>query len=80
MLIRFIKRLFTKFFCRPRGVYYVNGPDVLPPPLSREEENEVLLRLPEDESARALLIEHNLRLVVYIARRLRIWSRSAQWG
>ena len=69
MLIRFIKRLLTKFFCRPRGVYYVNGPDVLPPPLSREEENEVLLRLPEDESARALLIEHNLRLVVYIARR-----------
>jgi RNA polymerase sigma factor (sigma-70 family) len=42
---------------------------VLPAPLSREEENEALLRLPEDESARAVLIEHNLRLVVYIARR-----------
>lgn len=69
MLIRFFKRLFAKILCRPRGIYYVNGPDVLPAPLSREEENEALLRLPKDESARAALIEHNLRLVVYIARR-----------
>ena len=52
-----------------RGVYYVNGPDVLPAPLSSEEEAEVLARLPEDEEARSLLIAHNLRLVVYIARR-----------
>ena len=56
-------------FCRPRGVYYVNGPDVLPPPLSHEEENEVLARLPLDEEAKSLLIERNLRLVVYVARR-----------
>ena len=69
MLACLIKMLFEKLFCRERGVYYVNGPDVLPPPLSREEENEALLRLSEDETARALLIEHNLRLVVYIARR-----------
>ena len=69
MLIRWIKMLFAKCFCRLRGVYYVNGPDVLPPPLSREEENEALSRLSQDETARALLIEHNLRLVVYIARR-----------
>lgn len=51
------------------GVYYVNGPDVLPPPLSPEQESEALSRLPGDEMARATLIEHNLRLVVYIARR-----------
>ncbi|MBO5327417.1 MAG: sigma-70 family RNA polymerase sigma factor, partial [Clostridia bacterium] len=69
MLIRFFKALFARILRRPRGVYYVNGPDVLPAPLSREEENEALLRLPEDETARAVLIEHNLRLVVYIARR-----------
>ena len=69
MLICFIKTLLTRIFRRPHGIYYVNGPDVLPAPLSREEENEALLRLPEDESARAALIEHNLRLVVYIARR-----------
>ena len=69
MLICFIKTLLARIFRRPHGIYYVNGPDVLPAPLSREEENEALLRLPEDESARAALIEHNLRLVVYIARR-----------
>lgn len=54
---------------RPSGVYYVNGPDVLPAPLSAEEEREMLARLPEDEAAGATLIEHNLRLVVYVAKR-----------
>ena len=68
MLI-FLFRFFKRLLRRPRGVYYVNGPDVLPPPLSHEEENEVLARLPDDEEARATLIEHNLRLVVYVARR-----------
>lgn len=56
-------------FAHHRGVYYVNGPDVLPAPLTPEEESEALARLPEDENARLSLIEHNLRLVVYIARR-----------
>ena len=60
---------FLKRLCRPRGVYYVNGPDVLPPPLSHEEEARALAGLPEDEGAKATLIEHNLRLVVYVARR-----------
>ena len=50
------------------GVYYVNGPDVLPPPLAREEEIELLEEIPDDE-AKKRLIEHNLRLVVYIAKR-----------
>ena len=68
MLIRWLKKLWRRLH-RPQGVYYVNGPDVLPAPLSREEESEALARLPEDEQARARLIEHNLRLVVYIARR-----------
>ncbi len=67
MLFGFLRRLFAKL--RRRGVYYVNGPDVLPAPLSGEEEREAISRLPEDEGARALLIEHNLRLVVYVARR-----------
>ena len=58
----FFHRLFR------RGAYYVNGPDVLPAPLTPEEEAEVLARLP-DEGARSLLIAHNLRLVVYVARR-----------
>ena len=49
--------------------YYINGADVLPPPLSAEEEADAIARLGLDESAVALLIEHNLRLVVYIARK-----------
>ena len=51
------------------GVYYVNGPDTLPPPLSKEKEAECIENLPFDQEARDLLIEHNLRLVVYIAKR-----------
>ena len=53
----------------PRGeIHYIGGSDTLPPPLSREREAELVGRL-ADEEARKELIEHNLRLVVYIARR-----------
>ena len=51
------------------GVYYVNGPDTLPPPLSREDEAKYLEELLYNDKARDLLIEHNLRLVVYIAKK-----------
>ncbi len=68
MLLRLIYALMRVFSPR-QGVYYVNGPDVLPAPLDAEGENEAIARLPYDEGARSLLIEHNLRLVVYIARR-----------
>ena len=51
------------------GVYYINGSEVLPAPLPREEEAELIARLHADDSARQILIEHNLRLVVYIAKR-----------
>ncbi|MBR2353960.1 MAG: sigma-70 family RNA polymerase sigma factor, partial [Clostridia bacterium] len=54
---------------RKNGIYYINGSDVLPAPLSRAEEAQIIERLGKDEGARALLIEHNLRLVVYIAKR-----------
>lgn len=61
----------TRDFC-----HYINGPETLPPPLSREEEAEVLLALQNgDETAREQLITHNLRLVVYIARKFE--SRGA---
>lgn len=54
------------------SIMYIGGSDALPPPLSREEESILTMRL-EDESlrgeARRKLIEHNLRLVVYISRR-----------
>lgn len=52
-----------------RGIFYVNGPEVLPPPLSKELESEAIERLDTDENARVLLVEHNLRLVVYIAKK-----------
>ncbi len=55
-----------------QGIYYVNGPDTLPPPLTAEEENDAIVKLeadPGDDKIRGLLIERNLRLVVYIARK-----------
>ncbi len=52
----------------PEKIMYIGGSDTLPPPLSREEEAELLRHL-DDEAVRSRLIERNLRLVVYIARR-----------
>ena len=61
----FLERL---FFSEP--IHYIGGSDTLPPPLGREEEAEAIAALElGDDAARARLIEHNLRLVVYIARR-----------
>lgn len=55
---------------QPAKVMYVGGSDVLPPPLPGPQEQQLLLRLAQgDHTARQCLIEHNLRLVVYIARR-----------
>ena len=55
---------------RAKPLLYIGGSDTLPQPLSREEEADLICRLGEgDDGARAALIEHNLRLVVYIARR-----------
>ena len=54
----------------PGKIMYIGGSDVLPAPLKREEEAALIARLSEgDQSASSTLIEHNLRLVVYIARR-----------
>ena len=52
---------------RPGNLHYIGGSDVLPAPLSREEERACIARLAEgDQEASATLIEHNLRLVAYI--------------
>ena len=52
------------------SVFYIGGSDTLPPTLSRDEESELLYRLGNgDMSVKSQLIEHNLRLVVYIARK-----------
>ena len=55
---------------RPSKIMYIGGSDVLPPPLKGQEEQRMLERLSAgDAEAKSILIEHNLRLVVYIARR-----------
>lgn len=72
MLYRLIFRVFERFFRRhtPESIHYINGTDALPPPLTAEEEKQVLKQLEMgDEAARDRLITHNLRLVVYIARK-----------
>ena len=57
-------------FVKRGELYYIGGTDVLPAPLKGSEERNALVRLEAgDEQAKQLLIEHNLRLVVYIARR-----------
>ncbi len=62
-VVQWIRRLI-----RPDSIYYIGGSDTLPPPLQRDEEAELLAQLPQ-EQARKVLIERNLRLVVYIAKR-----------
>ena len=62
--------LMTLGLWRPNSVFYIGGSDVLPPPLKPEEEQQCIAALAQgDEAAKKTLIEHNLRLVVYIARR-----------
>ncbi|WP_100487603.1 RNA polymerase sporulation sigma factor SigE [Sporolactobacillus pectinivorans] len=63
-------KILIRLHIRPEEVYYIGGSDGLPSPLSKEEEAELMKKLPSgDQKARATLIERNLRLVVYIARK-----------
>lgn len=57
----------AKRLCR-RGIFYIGGPEVLPAPLSPEREADYIASI-EEEASRSILVEHNLRLVVYIAKR-----------
>ena len=68
---QWFKRLLQKFRGNRMGaVYYIGGSDVLPPPLKREQEKKALEELEQgSEAAKQLLIERNLRLVVFISRR-----------
>ena len=64
----FFQKLYLRLF--KRGVYYINGPISLPEPLTKEEEQLLSEKLSTgDERAREQLITHNLRLVVYIAKK-----------
>lgn len=63
-------KLLMKLGLKSDEVYYIGGSEALPPPLSKDEEQVLLMKLPNgDQAARAILIERNLRLVVYIARK-----------
>ncbi len=67
-----LRRLWRQHcLCRAKnqGIFYINGPDTLPTPLTPEQEKAAVERLADDPAARDLLIEHNLRLVVFIAKR-----------
>ena len=67
VLARFFSRIKSLF--SSAAVYYINGADTLPAPLSAEEEAALLSRLGSDPEARDRLVEHNLRLVAYIAKK-----------
>ena len=69
--LKIVPDLKTIFFGNQREVHYIGGTEVLPPPLEGEREKEVIhyLGTEHDEEAKKMLIEHNLRLVVYIAKK-----------
>lgn len=63
-------KILIKLKVKTDEIYYIGGSEALPPPLSKEEEEILIHKLPKgDETARSMLIERNLRLVVYIARK-----------
>ena len=66
----FLNRILSKFKIFFKTVYFIGGNDALPPPLSKEEEEDLVSKIIDgDDSVRTILIERNLRLVVYIARK-----------
>lgn len=70
-MIEIVKQFISRLVNRnPQCLFYIGGADVLPPPLKGDEEQKVLEALRNgDENAKQLLIERNLRLVVFIAKR-----------
>lgn len=63
-------KILIKFGLKTDEIYYIGGSEALPPPLTKDEEAVLLQKLPlGDKATRSILIERNLRLVVYIARK-----------
>jgi len=68
--LKFWNKLLKFLKITPESTYYIGGSEALPPPLSKDEEEELLIQLSSNEEmVRPILIERNLRLVVYIARK-----------
>ncbi len=81
MRVNFKNRLFLRLILRffKRRVFYINGTVCLPEPLTQEQERELLLKLNEQpKKIRETLITHNLRLVVYIAKKFDTPSASTE--
>lgn len=75
-ILKHVKDFFKKIFNfiidklgLVRDVFYIGGSDTLPAPLTQEEEKEIINRLKDSSEAKTILIEHNLRLVVYLAKK-----------
>lgn len=69
-LTAFFNRIISRFKLFFNRVYYIGGNDALPPPLTKDEEEQLVFKLTDgNEGVRSILIERNLRLVVYIARK-----------
>ena len=68
-----LKRILEKYFKRDKiekfPIFYINGSQSLPPPLDPKEEEKILSNLNESDNAKQVLVERNLRLVVYIAKK-----------
>ena len=71
MMFRMVTSIRELLFGKKGEIHYIGGAEVLPPPLESEEENRMLelLETEEREKAKSTLVEHNLRLVVYIAKK-----------
>ena len=69
MVNRVLEILIKLKIIKPKCIFYMGGVNILPPPLKPEEEMELLQQLEYDESIKQVLIERNLRLVVYISRK-----------
>ena len=77
-MIKWIKNLLLGLF-KKQGCYYINGPETLPPPLSKDMEEKIMDELSNgDETHRELLVTHNLRLVVYIAKKFESKTTSTE--
>lgn len=69
-LIERVRKIAAKLLGVSEGVFYISGPETLPPPLTKAEEEEAFaLLLTDTQKGREQLIVHNLRLVVYIAKK-----------
>lgn len=77
-MLKKLKLLFLRLF-KKQKCYYINGPETLPAPLSKEQESKIMEEMKNgDNTNRDLLITHNLRLVVYIAKKFETKTTSTE--